>query len=64
MGNKSLPGIQVWSGGNIVNFEPLHVERWAYTARKANQPGYLIADSSWITYEDTYVKYFLVTGKN
>ncbi|MEO8772619.1 MAG: hypothetical protein ABI402_21160 [Ferruginibacter sp.] len=63
MGNKSLPGIQVWSGGNIVNFEPLHVERWAYAAKKANQSEYLIADSSWMAYEDTYVKYFLVTGE-
>ena len=63
MGNKSLPGIQVWSGGNIINYEPLHVERWAYAAKKANQPEYLIENSSWMVHQDTYVKYFLVTGK-
>lgn len=63
MGNKSVPGIQVWSGGNIVNYEPLHVERWAYAAKKANQSEYLIEESSWVVYEDTYIKYFLVKGE-
>jgi len=62
MGNKSLPGLQVWCGGQIVNYEPLHVERWAYAARKAGQSEYLLEDSSWIVYEDRFIKYYLVTG--
>ena len=32
LGNNSKPGIQVWYMGNIVTFEPLIVERWAYQA--------------------------------
>ena len=62
MGNNSLPGIQVYCAGNIVNYEPLHVERWAYAAKKANQSEYLIEGSSWMVYEDTYIKHSLVTG--
>jgi len=60
MGNNSLPGIQVWCFGRIINYEPLHAERWAYAARKANQSEYLIKDDSWMIYEDTYVKHYLV----
>jgi hypothetical protein len=62
MGNQSVPGIQVMCMGSIVNYEPLHVERWAYAAKKAQQTEYLITDGSWTVYEDTYVKHFLVTG--
>jgi hypothetical protein len=62
MGNNGVPGIQFWSGGNIVNFEPLHVERWAYAAKKAGQTEYLLADYSWMVHEDTFIKYYLVTG--
>lgn len=64
MGNRGVPGIQVWytiaGGTSIVNFEPLHVERWAYQAQKQNVQEYLIADNSWTTYEDTYIKNFLI----
>jgi hypothetical protein len=62
MGNNGVPGIQIWSGGNILNFEPLHVERWAYAARKAGQTEYLLEDASWMYYPDTYIKYYLVAG--
>jgi hypothetical protein len=62
MGNQSVPGIQVICAGMIVNYEPLHVERWAYAAKKAQQAEYLITDGSWTVYEDTYIKHYLVTG--
>jgi hypothetical protein len=63
MGNNSQPGIQVTCFGHFVNYEPLHVERWAYAAKKQNSAEYLIADSSWTVHEDTYIKHFLVTGE-
>ncbi|MBP9926772.1 MAG: hypothetical protein KBF45_12375 [Cyclobacteriaceae bacterium] len=62
LGNQSKPGIQVWYMGNIVNFEPLAVERWNYQAGKANVTEYLLADHSWTVHEDQYVKVFLLTG--
>ncbi len=67
MGNRGVPGVQVWytiSGGtSIVNFEPLHVERWAYQAQKQNVREYLLTDYSWITYEDTYIKNYLIVDE-
>lgn len=67
MGNRGVPGIQVWytiaGGTSIVNFEPLHVERWAYQAQKQNVQEYLLADYSWTTYEDTYIKNYLVVDE-
>lgn len=67
MGNRGVPGIQVWytiaGGTSIVNFEPLHVERWAYQAQKQNVEEYLLADYSWITYEDTYIKNYLIVDE-
>lgn len=67
MGNRGVPGIQVWytiaGGTSIVNYEPLHVERWAYQARKQQTEQYLITDHSWIYYEDTYIKNYLVLGE-
>ena len=62
MGNNSLPGIQVVCAGKIVNYEPLHVERWLYAAKKAKQSAYLLEDGSWTVYDDTYIKQFLVAG--
>ena len=62
MGNKSLPGLQVFCAGSFVNFEPLHVERWAYAAKKAGTEEYLLADASWTAHEDRFIKYYLVTG--
>jgi hypothetical protein len=62
MGNKSLPGLQVLCSGHIVNYEPLHVERWAYAAKKAGQEEYLLEDASWTIYEDRFIKHYLVTG--
>lgn len=62
MGNKSRPGLQVWCGGHIINYEPLHVERWAYAAKKAGQVEYLLEDLSWMVYEDRFIKHYLVTG--
>lgn len=60
MGNQGLPGIQVIYMGQYVNFEPLHVERWAYQARKAGQGVWLLADCSWNVHEDQYVRNYLV----
>lgn len=66
MGNRGVPGIQVWytiaGGTSIVNYEPLHVERWAYQAQKQQTELYLLTDYSWTTYEDTYIKNYLVLG--
>jgi hypothetical protein len=66
MGNRGVPGIQVWytiaGGTSIVNYEPLHVERWAYQAQKQQTEMYLLTDYSWMTYEDTYIKNYLVLG--
>jgi hypothetical protein len=65
MGNRGVPGLQVWytiAGGTyIVNYEPVHVERWAYQAYKAGQTDFLLEDHSWMTYEDTYIKNSLLT---
>ena len=67
MGNRGVPGIQVWytiaGGTSIVNYEPLHVERWVYQARKQQTDEYLITDHSWINHEDTYIKNYLVLGE-
>ena len=35
LGNKGVPGIQVYYLGYIVNYEPLIVEQWAYKASKS-----------------------------
>ena len=67
MGNRGVPGIQVWytiaGGTSIVNFEPLHVERWAYQAQKNGESEYLLTDYSWINHDDMYVKNSLVLGE-
>lgn len=63
MGNKSLPGIQVISMGQIVNYEPLHVEQWAYAAKKAGKQELLLEPSCWMVHEDRFVKHYLVTGE-
>jgi len=62
LGNQSLPGIQVLYMGQTVNFEPNIVERWAYQATKSAGTDYLLADYSWIVYEDQFVKNYLVPG--
>ena len=66
MGNRGVPGIQVWytvaGGTSIVNYEPNHVERWAYQAQKANETEYLLTDYSWMYHEDTYIKNSLLIG--
>ncbi len=67
MGNRGVPGIQVWytiaGGTSIVNYEPLHVERWAYQAQKNQTNTYLLSDYSWLTYEDTYIKNYLIIAE-
>lgn len=67
MGNRGVPGIQVWytiaGGTSIVNFEPLHVERWAYQAHKQQTDILLLNDYSWDVHEDTYIKNYLVVGE-
>jgi 3-deoxy-D-arabino-heptulosonate 7-phosphate (DAHP) synthase len=67
MGNRGVPGIQVWytiaGGTSIVNYEPVHVERWAYQAQKAGETEYLLTDYSWVNHEDTYIKNSLVLGE-
>ncbi len=66
MGNQGVPGVQVWytvaGGTSIVNFEPLHVARWAYQAQKNNVDTFLLVDHSWNTRPDTYVQNYLVLG--
>ncbi len=66
MGNAGVPGIQVWhtvaGGTSIVNYEPNHVERWAYQAQKSNETDYLLTDYSWINHEDMYIKNSLMIG--
>lgn len=62
LGNHSRPGIQILYMGNIVNFEPLHVERWAYQAKKAGGGPYLLESHSWAVHEDQFVKVYLVPG--
>lgn len=62
LGNDSKPGIQVCFMGNIVNYEPIITERWAYQAGKANVTEYLLEDKSWMAHEDQYIKNYLVTG--
>jgi hypothetical protein len=60
IGNRSQPGLMVRYMGNIVNFEPCHVERWAYQATKAKQDVYFLADHSWAVHTDQFVKVSLV----
>lgn len=66
LGNQSKPGIQVWytvgGGTSIVTYEPLHVERWAYQAKKAGTDVLLLEDKSWTYRTDTFVKNSLVLG--
>jgi hypothetical protein len=62
LGNQSLPGIQVHWMGNIINYEPLAVERWAYQASKAGVSEYLLENQSWLVHEDQYIKNYLVLG--
>lgn len=62
LGNQSLPGIQVLYMGNIINYEPLITERWAYQASKAGVDEYLLEGQSWMVHEDQFVKNYLVLG--
>lgn len=62
LGNQSLPGLQVLYMGNIVNYEPLVVERLAYQATKAGVTEYLLEDKSWLVHDDQFVKNYLVLG--
>jgi hypothetical protein len=60
LGNQSLPGIQVMYMGNIINYEPLITERWAYQASKKGVTEYLLEDHSWMVHEDQFVKNYLI----
>lgn len=62
LGNKGVPGLQVLYLGYILNLEPLHVERWAYQARKAGMETYLLEDYSWNVHPDQYIRNSLVLG--
>ena len=62
LGNNSLPGLQVLYMGYIVNFEPLHVQRWAYQARKTGKEVYLLEDYSWNVHADQFIRNSLVLG--
>lgn len=62
LGNQSKPGIQVCYMGQIVNYEPNNIERWAYQAGKTNSTEFLLEDHSWVVHEDQYVKNYLITG--
>ncbi|GAB3999937.1 hypothetical protein GCM10028807_51580 [Spirosoma daeguense] len=63
LGNQSLPGIQVFTMGTFITYEPNIVEQWAYKASKANVTEYLLEDKSWTVHEDQYVKLYLVVGE-
>ncbi|MEO6546643.1 MAG: hypothetical protein ABIN94_01535 [Ferruginibacter sp.] len=62
LGNDSKPGMQVCFMGNIVNYEPLSVARWAYQSQKDNVTEYLLEDKSWMVHTDQYIKNYLVQG--
>jgi hypothetical protein len=62
LGNDAKPGVQVCYLGHTVNFEPLHVERWAYQAGKVSVTEYLLEEYSWMVQEDQYVKNYLLIG--
>lgn len=62
LGNQSKPGLQVVFMGNIVNFEPLAVERWAYQASKKDTKEYILEDHSWMVHENQFVKTYLLIG--
>lgn len=64
LGNESKPGLQVVFMGNIVNYEPLAVERWAYKASKTDTNEYLLEDHSWMVHEDQFVKTYLLLSPN
>ena len=64
LGNQSLPGLQVLYMGNIINFEPNVVERWAYQATKTGVTDYLLEDKSWMVHDDQFVKNYLVLGSS
>lgn len=62
LGNESKPGIQVCYMGNMVNYEPLIAERWAYEAGKAGSAELLLTGNSWMAHENQYVKAYFLTG--
>ncbi len=62
LGNQSLPGVQVLYLGQIINYEPLITERWAYQATKAGVSEYLLEDYSWLVHDDQYIKNSLLVG--
>ena len=62
LGNNALPGLQAHYLGNILNLEPLQVERWAYQARKAGQDDILLDDHSWSAHADQFIRNSLVLG--
>ena len=62
LGNQCKPGIQVMYMGNIINCEPLTVERWAYQANKAGTKEYLLQEQSWTIHDDQFVKLYLLIG--
>ena len=64
LGNENKPGLQLLYMGNIVNFEPLAAERWAYQARKMNAKEFLLENHSWMVHEDQFVKIYLVIEPN
>ena len=62
LGNNASPGLQVHYLGNILNLEPLQVERWAYQACKAGQDVILLDDHSWNAHADHFIRNSLVFG--
>ncbi|GAB3717213.1 hypothetical protein GCM10027592_59160 [Spirosoma flavus] len=60
LGNQSLPGLQVYYMGQIINYEPLAVERLAYQASKKGVTDYLLEDYSWMFHNDQFIKNYLV----
>jgi len=63
MGNRSLPGLLVQCMGRLVNYEPCHVEQWAYEAGKLGQEVYVLESDSWLYHPDQFVRFSLVLGE-
>ncbi len=63
MGNRSQPGLLVQCMGRYVNYEPCHVERWAYEASKLEQSVFVLQNESWLYHNDQFVRFSLVIDK-
>ena len=59
LGNRAVPGLQVFYLGQYANYEPHTAERLAYQMRKEGKTEMLLPDS-WNVHENTYIRNYLV----